>query len=165
MKRITLVICMLSSGLVAAGEPVTVQRPVPYAANSTVAGNVKNECKVPEQLADFLQQYSDKKGTKVNFTDSAVDTSKGRVLKLEILDAVSMGGAWMGHAKSTAVRGELFENGKRVAGFTGRRNSMGGMYAGFKSSCSVLGRTAKALGNDIAGWLDNPTDNATLGDL
>jgi hypothetical protein len=41
---------------------------------------------------------------------------------------------------------------------------MGGAFAGFKGSCSVLGRTVEALGEDIGGWLAAPRDGASLGD-
>jgi hypothetical protein len=40
-----------------------------------------------------------------------------------------------------------------------------GMVAGYKGSCSVLGRTARALGEDIAKWLAAPSMDALLGDL
>ncbi|MGH8108139.1 MAG: hypothetical protein ACREO1_05405 [Arenimonas sp.] len=165
MKKLILAFGIFCSGTVFAGEPITMQRPVPYAENSAVASKIQKECKVPEQLADFLKKAAQDKGMMLNFTDSAVDTSKGRVLKLEILDAMSMGNAFMGHAKSTIVRGEFFENGESVGSFMARRNSMGGMWGGYKSSCSVLARTAKTLSSDIAAWLEKPTKDAKLGDL
>ena len=42
---------------------------------------------------------------------------------------------------------------------------MGGAFAGYKGSCSVLGRTVKAMGKDVAQWLKAPTDEAALGDM
>jgi len=42
---------------------------------------------------------------------------------------------------------------------------MGGAFGGFKGNCSVLGRTVKALGEDIAGWLTHPDKDGLLGDL
>jgi hypothetical protein len=42
---------------------------------------------------------------------------------------------------------------------------MRGAFAGFKDSCSVLGRTVKAIGSDIADWLLKPSEDADLGDL
>ena len=76
-----------------------------------------------------------------------------------------MGNAFMGHHKYSAARGTLFENGKKLASFEARRQSMGGAFAGYKGSCSVLGRTVKAMGKDVAAWLKQPNDNALLGDL
>lgn len=87
------------------------------------------------------------------------------MLQVEIVDAVSMGNAFIGHQKYARIEGTLYEDGRKVASFKGRRNSMGGAFAGYKGSCSVLGRTMKALGKDVADWLKNPTDGARLGDM
>ncbi len=76
-----------------------------------------------------------------------------------------MGNAFIGHQKYSASRGTLFENGEKIASFEARRQSMGGAFAGYKGSCSVLGRTVKAMGKDIAQWLKEPIDKAMLGDM
>lgn len=149
--------CM--SGTIAA-QSLTVQRPVPYAEDNDIADNIKTECKIGEQLADFVKEYA---GTPVEFSGGPLDTSRGRVLQLEITDAVSMGNAWLGHQKYTKVRGTLYDHGKKVASFKARRNSMGGAFGGYKGSCSVLGRTVKVLGEDIGAWLKAPRDGASLG--
>ena len=163
MKRATFAIlaAVLLFPAAAFAQNVVVQRPVPYAGDNDISDNIKSECRIGEQLADFVKQYS---GGTVQTQDTPVDTSGGRVLQLEIVDAVSMGNAWMGHQKFTKVRGALWENGSKVASFKARRNSMGGAFAGFKGSCSVLGRTVDAIGEDIAQWLKAPKDGATLGD-
>lgn len=153
-------IAVLASGT-AAASGILLQKPVPYAADNDISDAIKDECKINEQLADFVKQYSSEP---VELVGGPVDTGSGRVLQLEIVDAVSMGNAWLGHQKFTKVSGTLFEDGAEVASFRGRRNSMGGAFAGFKGSCSVLGRTAEVLGEDIAGWLAAPEDGATLGD-
>ena len=87
----------------------------------------------------------------------------GNMLKVEITSAYSAGNAFIGHRKSTAIRGELYDNGTLLASFTGSRVSGGGAWAGFKGSCSVLGRTVETLGQDIVAWLKKPSDNAHLG--
>ena len=97
--------------------------------------------------------------------DSIDTVAEGRVLKLELVEALTMGNAFIGHHKYTKVRGTLYENGAVVADFRGRTNSMGGFAIGYKGSCSVLGRTVKALSKDIAAWLKSPVDDARLGDL
>lgn len=165
MKRhiaISAVLCLAGAWSAhASAQSLQVQRPVPYAADNDIADNIKTECKLNEQLADFVKQYA---GGTVEFTSGPVDTAKGRALQLEISDAVSMGNAWMGHQKYTKIKGTLYENGKKVASFKGRRNSMGGAFAGYKGSCSVLGRTVDALGSDIGEWLKAPKDGANIGD-
>lgn len=160
MNKLIVIAAALCLSGAAQTQSLQVQRPVPYAEDNDIADNIKAECKINEELVDSLKEHAGS----VEFTSGAVDTAKGRVLQLEIVDAVSMGNAWMGHQKYMKVKGALYENGKKVAGFKGRRNSMGGAFAGYKGSCSVLGRTAEALGEDIATWLQAPKDGANLGD-
>lgn len=148
-----------------AADTVTVQRPVPYADGALVAGAVKRECKLTEQLPDFVREYASENHTDVVFAPQASASSPGRVLVMEIVDASSDGNAFIGHHKSVTVRGKLYQDGKEIGDFTGRRNSMGGAFGGFKGSCSVLGRTVKALGKDVAQWLVQPTQGSQLGDL
>ncbi|MBK7949813.1 MAG: hypothetical protein IPK00_13945 [Deltaproteobacteria bacterium] len=148
----------------AQAQTLKVQRPVPYSEDGDISDKIKQECKIDEQLADFLQEYAREQGVEVEFTDRPVDTAAGRVLDLRIVSAISMGNAFIGHQKSTGVAGTLYENGKKVASFKARRQSMGGAFGGYKGSCAVLGRTVKVIAQDIAGWLKSPSDGAKLGD-
>lgn len=148
-------------------QTVTMQRPVPYADDAEIASKVRSECiKLQDQLADYTREYgAELHGIDVQLVPELASDGPGRVLLVEIDDAVSMGNAFIGHQKYSRVHGQLFEDGVPVASFKGRRNSMGGAFAGYKGSCSVLGRTMKALGRDIAEWLSNPVDGARLGDM
>jgi len=149
----------------AAADPVQVPRPVPYWEDADVAGNIRKECAIQTQLADYIQEFSRARGIEVSFAPSVAADQPGRVLDLEIREAESMGNAWTGHRKSTTVRGKLYQDGELIGSFRGRRDSMGGAFAGYKGSCSVLGRTVKALGKDIAEFLSMPAMDADLGDL
>lgn len=160
MKRIALFAVLAICAAPALAE-IRLQKPVPYAEDNDIQGNVKKECPLGDQLADYIKEYS---AEPVTFTSGAPDTSSGRVLQLEIVDAVSMGNAFMGHQKRTKIKGALYENGQKVAAFKGIRNSMGGAFAGYKGSCSVLGRTIRVLGQDVANWLKAPVDGATIGE-
>ncbi len=156
---------LLATGA-AVAEPVSMIRSVPYADDADIAQKVRTECvKLNDQLAEFTRVYGGKQGVDVQLVDRIDTSAPGRVLLVEITDAVSMGNAFIGHQKFSKVRGTLFENGEKVASFRGLRNSMGGAFAGYKGSCSVLGRTMEALGKDIAMWLKNPQDGAELGDM
>lgn len=148
-----------------AAEPVQVPSKVPYAKNNDVAGKIKHECPINEQLAEFIVEYAGENKIATKTVDATDTTMSGRVLVVEITDAISRGNAFIGHRKSTTVHGALYQDGQKIGSFVGERDSMGGAFAGFKGSCSVLGRTVKALGRDIAQWLAKPTDNAQLGDL
>jgi hypothetical protein len=143
----------------AAAETVQLRTPVPFAEDNDISDAIKTECAIGEQLARFVKDYAKED---VQLTPS--EATSGRVLQLEIVDAVSMGNAFLGHQKFTKVRGTLLQDGTKVASFKARRNSMGGAFAGFKGSCSVLGRTVEVMGEDIAAWLKDPRDGASLGD-
>ncbi len=146
-------------------ERVQVQSSIPYAEDAEIANKVREECtQLNTQLAEFTQEFGRENGIEVQLVETLDTSAPGRVLQMEIVDAVSMGNAFIGHQKYSRVRGVLFENGQQIADFRGRRNSMGGAFAGYKGSCSVLGRTVKALGKDIAQWLANPQAGAQLGD-
>lgn len=167
MNKLALLAAAVLLGFASTGvaKELLMQNPVPYAANSAIASKVKNECPLGTQLAQFVKEFAGSSGYAVQFTDSAPSTAKGYVLKLEITDAMSGGNAFIGHYKSTTVSGVLYEDGKKKAEVMARRQSSGGFGAGFKGSCSVLGRTVKAIGMDLGTWLSNPVDGARLGDL
>lgn len=165
--RQTCFLLLLAAGIatpVAAADYV-VPRPVPYSEDSDIASNIKAECALGDKLAQFIATYAEKRGSDITFAEQVDENTPGRALVIEIRDALSIGNAWTGHRKSVSVRGKLFVDGQLTGSFKGRRDSMGGMFAGYKGSCSVLGRTVKSLGEDIALWLQSPSMGAELGDL
>ena len=155
---------VLTSPVVAA-DPVYMTDRAPYAENARIAKKVRDECvKLNEQLPAYTAEFAREFGIEIELRSEVESIDKGRVLVVEIVDAVSRGNAFIGHQKFSEVEGTLYEDGEPVASFRGVRNSMGGAFAGYKGSCSVLGRTIKALGKDIAMWLKSPEDEAELGD-
>jgi hypothetical protein len=155
----------LACGAAAAG-PVRMASYTPYGEEAEIPHKVRSECvKLGEQLPAYTREFGAAFGVSVELVPAIDPTAPGRVLHVEIVDAVSMGNAFIGHQKYARIEGTLYEDGEKIASFKGRRNSMGGAFAGYKGSCSVLGRTMKALGKDIADWLRNPTDKARLGDM
>lgn len=149
----------------ASAETIQVARSIPYAEDAEIAGKIMRECKLQTQLPEFIKIFGTKHGHSIELVDDLDEASEGKVLVVEIRDAVSVGNAFVGHRKSTSARGKLLENGVEVANFKVVRNSMGGAFAGYKGSCSVLGRTVKIMGEDIAKWLAAPSKDALLGDL
>jgi hypothetical protein len=164
-RRIGVLLFSIWCGAAQSAEPVKVPQSVPFAEDAEIAGNIKHDCNINQQLGQFIVEYAKAKNVAAETVAATDKTMPGRVLVVEIRDAVSEGNPFLGHHKSTSVRGTLYQDGALVAKFKGRRNSMGGFGAGFKGSCSVLGRTVKALGEDIAAWLAAPGDDALLGDL
>jgi hypothetical protein len=146
-------------------QQVVMARSTPYAEDADVSRKVREECtKLPTQLPAYTREFGAEFGVDIDLADDIAIDAPGRVLHVEIDEAVSMGNAFIGHRKYSQVRGTLYEDGAAVASFAAMRASMGGAFAGYKGSCSVLGRTIKALGKDIAQWLKDPEDGAELGD-
>jgi hypothetical protein len=153
------------TGIALADEaPIVIPAETKYAENAPVPPAVRNECKLETELANWIKTYADELKLPVKVAEGDPAKDVGRVLDVKITNVMGAGGgAWSG-AKSVQVMGELREGDKVIATFGGSRVSGGGAFAGFKSTCSIMGRCVKALGRDIANWLKNPEPNARLGD-
>jgi hypothetical protein len=148
---------LLGASQASAGAEGAIQIPrnVPYSNEASVAQNVRTECTdLGTKLAASLHRYATKYGVPTVVVDETGPTEQGRVFHVQITNIFSAGNAFIGHRKSMAARGELFEDGVSKGRVDFTRNSGGGFGAGFKGSCSVLGRCTKTLGNDFARWLE-----------
>lgn len=143
---------------------VTISELIPYKKGAPIAKNIQTECILNEQLSQYIQNYGGEHNLAVKRAPAVTDKHRGKVLLVEIDNAVSQGNAFIGHRKYVKVSGVLYDNSKKVAAFTGARISGGGFWGGFKGSCAVLERTVNTLGRDIAQWLTNPIDGMHLGD-
>ena len=140
-----------------AGETVTIPAEVPVHPATVVPGAF-SECPTGAQIASFLDEGS--RRVQIGSVPSA-----GHYIDMAITEVhMPGGGAWSG-PKWLEVTGTLHEgDGDAVASFRAKRFSMGGAFATFKGNCSIIGRCARAIAKDIAGWLRNPIDGAGLGD-
>jgi hypothetical protein len=148
----------------AADEPVYVGKTAPYSDASLIAKNILDECGLPESQMKVLHEQAKELGATIVEDEAAVAANQGRVLHIETANAISAGNAFTGHRKQVIVKGRLLENGQELGNFTAIRGSMGGMWGGYKSSCSVLYRCQTTLAKDILGWLKNPTKDARIGE-
>jgi hypothetical protein len=156
---------LLFSGLSApsmASNTLTIATPT-FAKNTIVPTPVQTECQLPEKLASFIETYAPKK--RFDAVQVSDQGGSGKVLVVEITDLVGTGGgAWSG-SKAVTISGKLMEGDKTIGNFIGRRTSGGGMYGGFKGTCSILGRCVKALGKDIGAWLKAPSTDSRIGEF
>jgi hypothetical protein len=148
-------------GAAAAGESIKMLRSSGFAEGAFVRPAVKTECRLEERLPQSIQAYARKNGIEIEFVDKL--PSRGRVLELEIADAIEAGNAWTGRQKGLVIQGRLVENGAAVGNFRGRRMTTGGFFGGYKGTCSFLGRCAKVLGRDVADWLRSPGKDSSIG--
>src|SRR5947209_563451 len=105
--RMGVLLLSMLCGAVHATEPVKVPQSVPFAEDAEIAGNIKNECHINQQLGEFIVEYAKKKNIATQPVAVTDKTMSGRVLVVEIRDATSEGNAFLGHHKSTSVRGAL----------------------------------------------------------
>ena len=165
-KKIIAAMAMLVVAQAAfAADNVTLKKPVTFNEDADIAKAVRDECKLEDELPDAIAAAAKDDGLTVDISADAATTGPGRVLELEIYEAVSDGNAFMGHHKSMGVKGKLYQGGEVIGSFKDRRISMGGAFGQFKGNCSVLTRITNELGKDVGTWLKAPTRNAKLGDL
>ena len=140
-----------------AGETVTIPAEVPVDPATVVPGAF-SECPTGAQIASFLAKGS--RRVQIGSVPSARHYIDMAITEVHMPG----GGAWSG-PKWLEVTGTLHEgDGDAVASFRAKRFSTGGAFATFKGNCSIIGRCARAIAKDIAGWLRNPIDGAELGD-
>lgn len=145
---------------------ITVAKRTPYGNDSRVPDKVRKECVIDKQLPEFIETYAGKNNIAVVQKEGAVSSKeKGKVLVVEFSDVMGSAGGVFSGAKAVSVEGVLYENGKKIGSFKGRRTSGGGAVFGYKGTCSILGRCVKTLGKDISDWLVKPTMNARLGEM
>lgn len=127
----------------------------PYLDEDTIADKVKVECKeIGTKVSNFTKSYSAEKGITIKqVSEVSKERKKGNVLVVKIVSVRSAGNPFIGHNKAMTVKASLYKNGALVDKVVRSRDSAGGFGAGFKSSCSVLGRITKALGSDLSIWL------------
>lgn len=79
------------------------------------------------------------------------------LLRLQIIHVLGVGGGvWTG-PKAITVTADLIENGKVARHTKINRWSVGGMWGGFKGTCSILNRNVEAIGKDLNRWIRDPS--------
>lgn len=134
--------------------PVILLTVAPYQDEEGIANKVIEECtELGMQLSESTAKYLGDKGMQAQRQPSVDLKSAKQALNIKITSAFSAGNAFIGHRKSVSIRAELYKDGVLVARTGKTRDSAGGAFGGFKSSCDVLERTVNTLGNDVAKWL------------
>ena len=124
------------------------------------AGECKSDSAIPEKLSDLLKKSYDK----IELVDDASTVKTGDALATRItaINAVG-GGAWSG-PKYVTIMGTLWKDGAVVGTFTDSRYTTGGMWGGYKGTCSMIDNVNKELAKDVTKWLNKPAMDSKLGD-
>jgi hypothetical protein len=122
----------------------------PVAPSVRVHDKVLEECR----LQSLLPQTIADRNSDVVLTEAG----GSKRLDLEIVDIHAPSGGWFSGPKWITVEGRLL-HGKTVQGsFVAKETSMASATA-----CGMLSKVITVLAGDIASWLQNPTNNAKLG--
>ena len=148
----------------AGGGTLTLEKKAPYAKGLGVPDAVRAECGLEQKVPEFVQEFAKKGFDNVVLADTVGANTAGKALSMKITNITgSGGGAWSG-PKHVTIEGTLWQNGKVAGTFRASRYSGGGAFGGYKGTCAILGRCAKALGKDVATWASAPSMDAVLGD-
>lgn len=139
-----------------AAIPATVAPPAVFAPE-VGSSNVREECDLQNSLPMFLSEYAP--------SVTPGTPGSGRMLQMEIIGVLGHGGGIYSGPKQISVQGTLSDSGQVLGTFTAQRTTTGGAFGGYKGTCSLLGRTAKAVARDVSEWLVSPTMDARLGEL
>lgn len=144
-------------------KTIYIRPSIVYTERSRVSTAIKQECTIPQALSENIVKKALDQGINIEVKNNI--QANDIELKIEILDAVSAGNAAIGHNKFMIIEGSLVKGKTKYSSFKAARLSGGGYFGAYRSSCSVLGRITKALGQDTAAWLIDPFDGARLGDV
>ncbi|EHP41592.1 hypothetical protein OR16_18851 [Cupriavidus basilensis OR16] len=158
MKNLFLIGLFLSTTTAFAASPVLLETPVTYAAGASVVDQVKSECQIENMLTTRVGDVLRKRNKTGDGTVASTGDANGaQVLRLQITHILGVGGgAWTG-PKAITVTADLLEGGKVIRNTKINRWSVGGMWGGFKGTCSILDRTAVAIGKDLGRWVGDPS--------
>ena len=153
MKTVRLALFVALVPFASFADPLLVSPSADYSPTSGVAENIKSECTLPAAQTESVLAALNAAGITAQAAPTGAVPAKGRFLKLEITSAVSAGNAFTGHSKHVTTSAQLFQNGKEIGQTTKTRDSMGGVFGGYRGACNVLHRCTTTLGKDIAEWV------------
>jgi len=146
------IVCALVLGVAsfASAAEVQVPREIDFAESASVRSAIREQCNlqtiIPEAIASSASDAE------------LVDGNEN--LSLEITAVHGPGGWIFSGPKWVEVSGKLSRGGETY-NFRAKRYSAFNPFGGV---CSILNKCGRAIGSDIATWLQNPTANAELGD-
>jgi hypothetical protein len=146
------ILCVLTLGLptLAGAEEVKVPRTIDFAQSASVRQAIRDQCGLQTSIPAAIASSS----------PGAVLVDGRGDLTFEITEVHAPGGWIFSGPKWLEVSGKLSRGGKSY-GFRAKRFSA---MDPFRGTCGILAKCGRAIGSDIARWLENPTANAELGD-
>ena len=148
----------------AGGGALSLQKTAPFEEGLAVSEAVKKECQLETKIIDFAEEFAKGDFDKIDMMDSVSESTPGKAVKIVITDVAGAKGGIYSGPKYVAIKATLWQDGKVAGTLSSRRSTGGGAFGGYKGTCSLLGRCAKALGKDVATWLKKPSMNERMGE-
>jgi hypothetical protein len=154
---------LLAAAVLLAAESPALARPVRTAAKvrfseaSGASDAVRRECGIQTNLPEYVRDAS--RDVELVYGKRP---RRGTVLELEIEDVRAPGGGPFSGPRAMVVSAKLFERGRLVASARAKRRSSATPFSG--GNCAQLNRIARAIGRDVARWLEDPRSDAHFGD-
>ncbi|MBC7699617.1 hypothetical protein [Aquabacterium sp.] len=158
MKSLIIIGLLTSSAAALAANRVLLETPITYAPGASVVEKVKQECQIENMLETRVGKAFGNlnKGGDSTISTGAQATDDAAVVRLRITHVLGVGGgAWSG-PKAITIDADLIEKNKVVRHTKINRWTTGGAFGGFKGTCSILERSAAAIGKDLARWVRDP---------
>ena len=143
-------VLVLSVPRFASAADIEVPRKIDFAKSASVRSAIREQCDLQTSIPAAVAS---------NSSDAELVDGRGN-LSLEITAVHGPGGWVFSGPKWLEVSGKLSRGGKTYS-FRAKRFSA---FDPFGGVCSILTKCGRAIGADIATWLQNPTANAELGD-
>jgi len=153
--KFSVLVFALGVSAVASAKEISLSSKADFHDAAVIPDKIKSECaELGMNFSASTKKYLEASGWQASLAENVETLEAGVSVKLEIMNAMSAGNAFLGHQKSVAISASLYRDGKLVDTYRTSRNSSGGFGAGFKSSCDVLYRTVNTLGSDVAKWVN-----------
>ena len=160
--RVFVLTCLLVAGAsissdALAADRIRLQVPVTVVDGADIDAEILDNCDVAGNFNTALIRELRKVAEPAQ---APLADMHGRVLKVEIVDAIWGGNWFIEHTQTLRVRGALYQDGTRISGFNGVMQGRGG---GLTSGCFQMNSNFRALTWHIKRWLRNPVDGARIG--
>ena len=160
MKKLLLIgVLSYSTLALASGGNTLLEVPVTYHPDAAVVAKVKEECQIENMLSSRVGPVL----AKLNKTGdgtiaTGTDTAGANLLRLQITHILGIGGGALTGPKAITVNVDLLDpSGKVIRHTKINRWSVGGMFGIFRGTCSILDRSAAAIGKDLRRWVRDPS--------
>jgi hypothetical protein len=119
---------------------------------------VRRECNLQTNLPEYVRDAS-RDEVEIVYGKRP---RRGTVLEMRIEDVRAGGGGPFSGPRGMVVRAELWERGRLVASATAKRRTSPTPFGG--GNCAQLNRIGRAIGRDVARWLEDPRSDAYFGE-